>query len=389
MSQIQLLAEGPERSPARGQSAWPHVLFVVDGFPKALGGGERIVLRLAAMLPRYGFRTSILTLALDPESSFRPADAPCPVYLLPLRSAFGPRAARGALALRRLLRKEHVQMVQTFFESSDLWAGLVTRVLSPAKLIWSRRDMGILREKKHSFAYRALRRLPHAVIAVSARVAEHVTGVDGVPASRVHVVHNGLDLDTTASPTLHHGGSGPAITTIGNIRRVKGHDLLVKAAPDVLKRFPSATFTIAGEVLEPEFFADLERMVAEDGLSQRIVFLGKVTDLHKHMAGADVFVLPSRSEGFSNALIEAMAAGLACVATDVGGNAEAIEDGKSGLIVPAEDAASLSQAIVRILEDERFAQSMRAAAQASVEANFSSHAMLEKTAAIYRKLLNA
>lgn len=389
MSQIQLLAIGPEPSLTDGQRALPHVLFVVDGFPKALGGGERIVLRLAAMLPRYGFRASILTFALHPESSFRPEDAPCPVYLLPLKNTFGPRAIRGAFALRKFLRNQEVRVVQTFFESSDLWAGLMTRIFSPAKLVWSRRDMGILRGKKHSLAYRALRRLPHAVVAVSARVAQHTTTVDGVPASRVHVVHNGLDLDTSA-----HGGAsaakpGPVITTIGNIRKVKGHDILVEAAPEILAHFPSATFTIAGEVLEPEFFAALERTVAEYRLSEQVSFLGRITDLRRHLDAADVFVLPSRSEGFSNALIEAMAAGLPCVATDVGGNAEAIQDGESGLIVPPENSASLSRAILRILQDENLAEKMSTAARSSAEANFSSEAMLQKITDLYRSLLRS
>ena len=307
------------------------------------------------------------------------------MYLLPLTSAFGPGSLQGASALRRFLREQQVQVVQTFFESSDLWAGLVTRLFSPAKLIWSRRDMGILRQRKHSFAYRALRRLPHAVLAVSARVAEHVTTVDGVPSSRVRVVYNGLDLD--ASPTPAPSVNEPVVTTIGNIRRVKGHDVLLQAAPAILARFPRTIFTFAGEILEPAYFAELQRTVTELGLSDHVRFLGKVTDLRAHLSTASLFVLPSRSEGFSNALIEAMAAGVPVVATDVGGNAEAVENGVNGFVVAPDNATRLAEAMLKILEDGVLAQSFGLAARRSVQEKFTTKAMMRAVVGTYQELL--
>src|SRR5690348_15183113 len=135
-------------SNATEYGALPHVLLVLDQFPKTLGGGERIVLKLASLLPQYGYRASILTFSVDPESAI-PQPAPCPIYLLPLKRTYDITAVRAALDLRRFLRQQSVQIVQTFFESSDIWAGFVTKVMSDAKLIWSRRDMGILRANKH------------------------------------------------------------------------------------------------------------------------------------------------------------------------------------------------------------------------------------------------
>ncbi len=386
-SSIQLLNPGSFAADSTSGSKLPHVLFVVDGFPKALGGGERIALRLASLLPRYGFRASVLTFALHPESSFRPAEAPCPVYLLPLTKTYDLQALRGAFALRHFLHDQKIQVVQTFFESSDLWAGLITRLSSPAKLVWSRRDMGILRGSKHTQAYRALRRLPNAVFAVSERVAEHVITVDQVPASRVHVIHNGLDVDTTLPSFLPPDPDSPIITTIGNIRHVKGHDLLLDAALQVLPHFPTAVFSIAGEVLEPEFYNLLKTKVDTLGLSSSFRFLGKITDLRSHLSAASIFVLPSRSEGFSNALIEAMAAGLPCIATDVGGNAEAIHNGENGLIVSPHDPAALAAAILSLLRDRRRSREFGIAARSTVATEFTSEAMMAKVSRIYRVLL--
>src|SRR3978361_1005917 len=92
----------------------PHVLLVLDQFPKTLGGGERIVLRLAALLPRYGYRASILTFSAHPESAGLQSP-PCPIYLLPLQRTYDLSALRAAWELRQFLRQRRVQIVQTFF----------------------------------------------------------------------------------------------------------------------------------------------------------------------------------------------------------------------------------------------------------------------------------
>ena len=387
MPLLQRLAAGPEVPSEAEPSPLPHVLLIVDGFPKALGGGERIVLRLAALLPQYGFRVSILTFAFHPESSFQLAEAPCPVYLLPLRNTYSLHAFRAALALRRFLHEQKVQLVQTFFESSDLWGGLVTRLFSSAKLVWSRRDMGILRGRKHQIAYRWLGRLPHAVFAVSARVAEHVTSVDRISPARVHVIHNGLDLQRLPAMPPRKLARSPVITTIGNVRHVKGHDLLIQAAARVHLHFPSATFTVAGDVLEPEYYKQLLEQVAALNLAEHFHFLGSVADLERHLAAADIFVLPSRSEGFSNALIEAMAFGLPVIATDVGGNAEAIHEGKSGLLTPPDDAAALAKSLLYLLHNPEVAERLSIGARQTVERHFTVKAMMQKVAERYQELL--
>ena len=171
----------------------PHVLLVLDQFPKTLGGGERIVLKIAALLPRYGFRASILTFSVHPESAALDSP-PCPIYLLPLQRTYDFRAFQAALDLRRFLRQQEIQIVQTFFESSDLWAGSVVRTSSKAKLVWSRRDLGILRTSKHHLAYRLLASVPHAVFAVSEQVRRHCIEIDRIDPARVQTIYNGLDV---------------------------------------------------------------------------------------------------------------------------------------------------------------------------------------------------
>lgn len=373
--------------PVVEDTALPHVLLVVDQFSKNLGGGERIALKLAEFLPQYGYRASILTFSADPATTAFDS-APCPVYLLPLQRTYDLTAIKGAFALRRLLKQQNIKIVQTFFESSDIWAGFVTKTLSDAKLIWSRRDMGILRTGKHEAAYRLMAGLPDAVFAVSDLVRQHCIEQDRIAPDRVQTIYNGLDLDnwSTTPPPIHPTGK-LLVTTIGNIRRVKGHDVFIKAAAAIVPQFPNVCFSIAGGVLEPAYFEELQTLVRTLNLEDRFHFAGGVTNLHEHLSAANIFVLPSRSEGFSNAIVEAMAASLPVVATDVGGNAEAVQNGVSGFIVPSEDPQALAAAILQLLSDPAKSEAMGAAGKQRVAERFTIDAMMKQTTATYTRLL--
>jgi glycosyltransferase involved in cell wall biosynthesis len=365
----------------------PHVLLVLDQFPKTLGGGERIVLKLANLLPQYGYRVSILTFSAHPESAGLKSP-PCSVYLLPLQRTYDLTAIRGSLDLRRFLKKQRIRIVQTFFESSDIWAGFVTKAMSSAKLIWSRRDMGILRTGKHHAAYRLMAGAPDRVFAVSEQVRQHCIEVDGIDPSRVQTVYNGLDLaDWNADSGAAERAGESVVATVGNIRRVKGHDVFIRAAASVAEKFPHTSFCIAGDVLEPEYFAELQALVSELKLSGHFHFVGGVTDLREYLSAAEVFVLPSRSEGFSNAIVEAMAASLPVVATNVGGNAEAVQDGVSGVIVPPEDSAALAAAIISLLSDTAKAKQMGIEGKRLAAGKFTTEAMMGQITSVYASLL--
>lgn len=369
------------------QSALPHVLIVVDQFPRILGGGERVALKMAELLPQYGFRASILTFCADPEcEELRRSKSQ--FYVLPLKRTYDLNAFRAALALKQFLKSQQVQLVQTFFESSDLWAGLITKSMSDAKLVWSRRDMGILRGRKHTAVYRLMAKMPDAVFAVSEQVRRHCITADGIEPTRVKTVYNGLDLtqwEERATPTRHT--RKPVVATVGNIRRVKGYDVLARAAGIIAPRFPQVTFRNAGAVLDTNFFAELEGLVSELGLTGRFDFVGASDDVRTFLMDADVFVLPSRSEGFSNAIIEAMAAGLPVVATDVGGNGEAVENGVSGIIVPAEDPAALAEAIMELLANPERAKEMGNAGKEIAAKKFSIDSMMIQITSVYRGLI--
>jgi glycosyltransferase involved in cell wall biosynthesis len=370
-----------------GNPILPHVLLVLDQFPEALGGGERVALKLAELLPQYGYRASILTFGIHPKSAVL-QNVKCPIHLLPLQRVYDLNAIRASFAFRDFLQTQQVQIVQTFFESSDLWAGFVTKAMSKAKLIWSRRDMGILRAPKHRIAYRLMAAMPDAVFAVSNQVRRHCIDVDHIDPDRVFTIYNGLDLSTWPPIVRDTKPSAEmVVTTVGNVRSVKGHDILVRAAARVIEQHPQVQFNVVGDVLEPEYFAELQQLVRSLGISGNFHFVGGISDLAGYLGSTDIFVLPSRSEGFSNAVIEAMAASLPVVATDVGGNAEAVIDGTNGYIVKANDVDALFEAIEKLLGDPAKAIAMGASGRVLAVEKFTIDAMMRSITARYRALL--
>ena len=248
--------------------------------------------------------------------------------------------------------------------------------------------MGILRTGKHHAAYRLMAGAPDRVFAVSEQVRRHCIEVDGIAPSRVQTIYNGLDLaDWNAPSRSVERARESVVATVGNIRRVKGHDVFIRAAASVAENCPYTSFRIAGDVLEPEYFAELQKLVSELKLDGRFHFVGGVTDLREYLSAAEVFVLPSRSEGFSNAIVEAMAASLPVVATNVGGNAEAVQDGVSGIIVPPEDSAALAAAIISLLSDTAKAKHMGIEGKRLAAERFTTEAMMSQITSVYASLL--
>ena len=364
--------------------AGQHITLLLDQFPRVLGGGERVVLRLARVLQGAGYRISIVTFQVfcDPHLLLA---AGCPVYLLPIDNVFSADALGSAWQLGTFLRRQKVSIVMTFFESSNLFGGIVTKAFSRARLIWNRRDMGILRERKHTAAYRWLPWLPDYVIAVSEQVRRHAVEIDKISPARVGVVYNAIEgsADVSEGNTVHTWPEPPIVITVGNLRRVKGQDILVEAAAIVLRTHPEVQFLLVGEALDPTYVAALQERTEQLRIGEHVRFTGGVPDARSLLQHASIFVLPSRSEGFSNAIVEAMDAGLPVIATRVGGNAEAVVDGQTGLLVDAEDPASLAAAITQLLDKPNLLQQMGADGKRRAGQLFTEQALLERLQQIF------
>jgi glycosyltransferase involved in cell wall biosynthesis len=370
-------------------------MYVIDRLYNH-GGGEEALLRIVQKLPRDKFRISVVTFDANPAAAQTVRTSGADLHVFPMRRAYDWNGLKTALKLRRLIRAGHVDIVHTFFETSNTWGGLIAKLSGRSLLISGRRDMGILRLKKHHIAYKLINRISDGFVAVSESVRNYSINTEGLDPSRVFTVHNGVDLariDSTngeaalrARLALPEGCS--VVATVANIRKIKGLDTLLQAAAIVRREFPCVRFLVAGGCLEQRHFAELQNQVRTFGLDDNVRFLGRFEEVFSLLKLSNVFCLLSRSEGFSNALLEAMASGLPCVATRVGGNPEAIEDGQNGFLVPAEDPNTAAQRIAQLLRNPEQARRVGRAARQTVEESFTVDKMSSQLARLYQCLLS-
>lgn len=388
------VAQGIVKAPVAVKEI-PHVLYIIDEI-RQFGGAERVLLELTRRLSPERFRSSVVTFNLNSELEGL-KNFPVPLHHLPLKRSYDFRAAKMAIHLRRLIRRQRVSIVHTFFETSDLWAAPVAKFSGCPILISSRRDMGILRTRKHQLAYPFVNRIFDRVLAVSEEVRAFCIRQDRLSPRRVETLYNGVDMvdldhkaaegDARLQLGLH--ADVPLISTLANIRHIKGIDVLARAAERVCDVFPNASFLVVGRELEPDTMSSLRTIVESSGLANNFHFVGEFANPFPILCASNVFCLPSRNEGFSNALIEAMACGLPCVATRVGGNAEALEEGYSGYLVGSEDASTMADRILQLLRDPVLARGMGQAARETVRKRFSMDAMMHRLMGIYDELLAA
>jgi glycosyltransferase involved in cell wall biosynthesis len=374
-----------------------HILYLIDVL-WGLGGAEGVLLRIPKLLPKDRYRCTIGTFRLRPDSPVVD-QMPCPIREFPVSRVFGVGALRTALDLRRFIRSERVQIVHTFFESADLLGGLVAKLSGVPVVISSRRDMGILRSTRHRIAYRLMSPIFSQVQAVSGAVRQETIRADGINPDKVVTIPNGIEIEKLAaaggSAALYHSlglaDASPLIVTVGHIRRVKGFDVLLRAAAEICRVYPKATFLIAGSVQEPDCDRDLRDLARRLNLERNVRFLGKMENdsVWSLLKLCDVFCQPSRSEGMSNALLEAMGCGLPCVATAVGGTPEVLEDGLTGYVVPSEDHHAAANRILDLLGDPERARTMGRQARLVVEERFSAEGMIRNMVGMYDRLLGA
>jgi glycosyltransferase involved in cell wall biosynthesis len=240
--------------------------------------------------------------------------------------------------------------------------------------------------------YRSVGTFAGRLVTVSEANKRFLTEQVGIPSKRIEVIPNGVPVDVSApAATLsalrdslniepHH----KVVGAVGSLYPIKGHRYLIDAMPAVLSRFPQTVCVIVGQGGLRE---ELEALASRLGIAQHLRLLGHREDVHDLLSICDMFVLPSLSEGMPLALLEAMAAGLPAVATRVGGVTEVVDDGKTGLLVPAEDSGALAASIVNLLDNPLLAKELGEAARHVAASRFSLAGMVRAYEGIYSELI--
>ena len=297
------------------------------------------------------------------------------------------------LRLALFLRRGGFQIVHTHDLYANLLgipAALVARV---PVIISSQRDLAHLdlyRTRRRVWV-RRLQNLSTAVLTNANAVRDAVMAENHIAPGKIRVIYNGVDRERFIGKTrdrswlIKNADREKWVVLVGNMHSdVKGHPCLIEAASAVVREFPNIRFVLAGDGEERQNF---EQQVAHLGLQNNFLFLGRRDDVPQLLACCDIAALPSKAEGLPNAVLEYLAAGLPTVASQVGGNAEIIQDGKTGLLVPPGNPSALAEALLRLLRGPDFATSLGNRGREYVISEFSFQRMIENTDQLYTELL--
>ena len=369
------------------------VFFLVDSF--LIGGTETQAVELALRLDPARYRVTIGCLRKEGPLLERLAGSR--LKILPVDLGKGIDSPSGILAVARLagyLRREKFKIVH----AHDLWSNMVgmaaaTLARTPVR-ITSQRDLS------HDAWYaghkrsimRFLQRRSSVVLANAKAIRDGLVA-EGIPAQKTCVIYNGVDLDRFETAENRRALLMPGsqelklIVMVGNmISDVKGHSVLIAAAPEIIRHHREARFVLVGEGPKRAAF---EAQIASLGLAEYFLFLGRRTDVPEILASCDIAVLPSLAEGLPNAVLEYLAAGLPVVASALGGNLEIIQNDVTGLLVPAQSGQALAAALCRLLADPVLTARLARAGKSYVAENFSFRCLVENIENLYTGLLQA
>jgi len=387
-----LVTAGSEPPPRKRQSQRRRVFFLVDSLN--VGGTETQAVELARRLDPDDYEVTLGCLRARGPLMERLQNSPVSVREFhPKGGVDSPRGLYQLLRLAVFLRRGKFDVVHTH----DLWSNLLgvpaARLAGVPAIVSSRRDLAHFDwyQSKRRVWLRRIQNLSNVVLANAHPIRQALIAEDRFAPAKVRVIHNGIDVDrfSKAAPdraqVLPVTAHGKLIVLVGNMHSdVKGHPLLISAAPAIIREFPDTRFVLAGDGEQRQQF---EHEVNALGLAHSFLFLGRRNDIAEILACCDLAVLPSKAEGLPNAVLEYMAAGLPVVASNVGGNLEIIRDGVTGLLVPPQDAPALGDALLRLLRDPSLACRIGESGQAYVRQNFSFERLIDETDLLYSELL--
>jgi len=291
---------------------------------------------------------------------------------------------------RRVAESFRPDVIQTHGYKANLVGVVLKWRLGVPWLAFShgRTDEGPKTRLYHRLGDFVLRRADRIVAVSAARKAALIA--QGVAPGKIAVVHNAVTLPSgcvdvaAVRRELGLRGDRPLIAVIGRLSPEKGQAHCVGAMADVVRALPGVQALLLGEGQDE---GCLRAQAASLGLGEAVRFAGYRPDLDRLYPAIDLLVLPSLSEGLPNVVLEAMAHARAVVATRVGGVPEVVDDGVSGVLVPAADAPALAHAIVEMLQDAPRRAAMGEIARARIVRDFSVHARTERLLALYAGLL--
>jgi sugar transferase (PEP-CTERM/EpsH1 system associated) len=349
-----------------------------------VGGLEKFVLDLARLTDHRCFDVRVLCLLEKGPLEKDFVAAHVPVDSLDCQNASKlPTLVRLVDSLRRL--RPHV--LHTHNPNPHVFGTPASRLAGIPVLIHTKHGRNYPKLRRSVLINRLASHFSDAIVAVSADAADVARRVEGVPPEKVHVIRNGIDLarfDGTRQFSPAKDSRKLRFIHVARLDPVKDQATLLRAARMVADSVPDFQLDIVGDGPEG---AKLREEASRLALDRQVRFLGCRSDVPDLLASAGAFVLSSISEGISLTLLEAMAAGLPVVATDVGGNREVVETDWTGILVPPRSPRDLAVAIRTLIDDPGMARRMGQAGRRRVEQFFDIRRVVRQYEELYLRLL--
>ena len=317
-------------------------------------GTERLVAEIARRLDPS--KLDVHVCCLEDSSQLQSLNGICRTAVFPLASLYSPQGIRQLVSLRSYLESNQIRIVHGFMTKTNILA-VLSSIGSQRIVITSRLNTGYWYTPLWKFVFRILNSGTTRVLTNSEVGRTIVAEAERLDPQKIDVLYQGVDADRfragagdpAACNRLGIPEAASVIGIVANLRPVKDLPLFLRAAKIVAERCPQAAFLIVGHGQQ---LGELQALADELGIHDRVFFTrgeGRVIDC---LARMSVACLSSESEGLSNAILEYMAAGLPVVATDVGGNREAVLDGETGFLVRERTPAAFARPLIELLQNE-------------------------------------
>lgn len=375
------------------------VLYVIGSL--GIGGAENHLVQVIRHLDREQFDPYVFCLSEGGPLEATLQELGVPVHICGLKGLTDRpphQVAKLLYQIWRAMRAVRPDIVHAYLYWANVIGGTLGRLAGARVVITSRRSLGLFKDGKRHYQWveNLVNAWTDGVTVNSKGVLEDVLARERLNRRKLHLIYNGVEWErfATAPPEtaladlrreLGIPTGVPVVGCVANLIHYKGHTDLLTAAAEVLTAVPAARFLLVGR--DGGMLRTLEEQAEALGIQDRVILAGSRADVAALVHLFDVQVLPSHEEGFSNVILEAMAARRPLVVTAVGGNPEAVVDGETGLVVPPRAPHQLAAAILRYLRDPAAAREAGRLGHERVVAEFSVAKMMDRMVSLYRELM--
>ena len=368
------------------------VLYMIEHLRQ--GGSERYVSELARSAREFGVEPHVCVFSEGGIFYEEIMQAGIPILVTPIKTLYHPSTLGRMMDLSRYIRKQGIRVLHSFQPNANILGTLAAKS-SGRPIVISRRslgDFGSLGSPRLEWLQKTFtNRLANRFLANSRAVLSSSSSREGLSPDRFVLIYNGLDTDRFVPVSdrevfrreLNLLPDDFVFGISSGLRPVKGVNVAIRGFARISEKTSRALLLIAGDGPERQ---NLEKLVRNLGVGDRVRFLGIRSDMERIYPAMDVFVLTSHSEGFSNAILEAMGMGLPILATAVGGNIEMVTEGESGFLVPVGDDQLLSKRMAFFLDHPEKVIEMGRAGRLWVEKTNTRPGIHRQFAELYREL---